>query len=209
MGEQPRLREPGDALATDRATPNNNLIYVQEVPVGQATPTPVTTKCATGEIGDGLPVSNDYNATLRDELCHLGSAYIDGTLKGRLTVSAENNIVVTGNLAYSGGAGGIDTLGLIANNSVKVSHPVRCTNLNTTTNVCSAGTDLDRPNGTKFRDPQIHASTLTLQHSFTVQSWRMGSQLGVLTAFGAISQRYRGPVGVGESSDTGYLKLFL
>jgi len=47
--------------------------------------------------------------------------------EGRLTIAADNNIVVTGHQTYAGGVTGTDALGPIANHSIKLYHPERCT----------------------------------------------------------------------------------
>lgn len=56
-----------------------------------------------------------------------GDVFIEGTLDGRLTLAAENNIVITDDVVYEGGrsASGDDMLGLVANNFVEIMHPVR------------------------------------------------------------------------------------
>jgi hypothetical protein len=197
--------------------PNNNLIYVQNVPEGQAPygtkPDPGTGACPGGWIGDGYPLagtttSGDYSQTLDEAKCTYGTAYIEGTLKGRLTIAAENNVVITGDLTYSGGRTGTDALGLIANESVKIYHPVKCTSYSWWTRECSGGQNLDRPNGSKFVDPQVNAAILTLEHSFIVQQYQFGSGLGDLNLFGTIAQRFRGPVGTTGGS-TGYSKKYV
>src|SRR5690606_3012506 len=128
----------------------------------------------------------------------------------RVTISADNNIVITGNLKYQGGTTGSDVLGLIAENSVKIYHPVgRVCTLEFWGRCWAWGDDgnLDGPDGNKVTNPVVHASILTLQHSFTVQAYDKGAPLGDLTVFGSIAQRYRGPVGTGGSSiSTGYYK---
>lgn len=61
--------------------------------------------------------------------CGLGNVYIEGTVKGRVTVAATNNIIVTNNLGIdSAGAvgnapAGTDIVGLVAANSVVTYHP--------------------------------------------------------------------------------------
>jgi hypothetical protein len=117
---------------------------------------------------------------------------------GRLTIAAENNIVIVANTTYaSTGAASNDMLGLIANNFVQVYHPVSVlgTNLSDTRN----------PTAT-FQNPQIHAAILALSHSFIVQNYDEGAQLGTITINGVIAQKWRGPVGT--SGGTGYLKNY-
>jgi Tfp pilus assembly protein PilX len=82
---------------------------------------PTTTGPTTSINSDDHPKTFD---------CGLGNVYVEGTVKGRVTIAAENNVVVTGNLTVSGASGGTvpqgpDMVGLVAANSVVVYHPVR------------------------------------------------------------------------------------
>ncbi|TIC88436.1 hypothetical protein E8D34_05815 [Nocardioides sp. GY 10113] len=197
--------------------PHNSLIYVQNVPATQTAPVsgktnPGTGACPGGWIGDGFPLagtttSGDYNQTLDEAKCTYGTVYVEGTLKGRLSIAAEANVVITGDLTYSGGRTGTDALGLLANESVKIYHPVRCTSYSSWRKECSSGSNLNRPSGSTFTDPEVNAAILTLRHSFTVQQYQFGSRLGDLSLFGTIAQRFRGPVGTTNTS--GYLKKYV
>lgn len=207
--------------------PQNNLIMVQDVPASQAQPTsgacPARSIDATGTwnatgtttTNGSIPQSGDYNnrAGNPDANCRYGTVYLDGTLKGRVTISADNNIVVVGNVTYHGGQSGTDALGLVSSNSVQIYHPVTtvCTREDRYDN-CVAwgpGSNMNRPSslgGTVFRDAVLQAAILTLQHSFEVQEYDVGSGLGKLTIFGTIAQRFRGAVGT--SGGTGYDKNY-
>lgn len=62
--------------------------------------------------------------------CGQGNVYVEGTVKGRVTIAAENNVIVTNDLLLSStNAGdapsGTDIVGLVASNSVIVYHPVQ------------------------------------------------------------------------------------
>lgn len=187
--------------SVDVNVPQNTVIYVQDIPSGNTIPSCLT----AGNVGDGLPVANDLNLEEWDSKCQYGTAWVEGPVTGRVTLTTDNNIIVTGNLTYAGGETGTDSLGLVAKNSVKIYHPVRCT-ARDSANLCTAGTDLT---GTKT-DITVQAAILTLQHSFTVQSYYLGSTLNYFNVFGSISQRFRGPVGRGTgSSRTGYLKNYV
>jgi hypothetical protein len=197
--------------------PPNNLIFVQDVPSSRSTPT--TNSCKTtntsSNIGDGLPLAStsgtypdyDLNLNFAESNCRYGTLYVEGTLKGRLTMATDNNIIVTGNLLYYGGRTGTDSLGLIAKNSVRVYHPVKCTRKNSDGD-CDTWANLTGTNGSKS-NIEINAAILTLQHSFSVQMYYKGAPLGSLKLFGSFAQRFRGPVGTNSGSGTiatGYLK---
>ncbi len=118
-----------------------------------------------------------------------GNVYVHGSYSGQLTIAAENDVVVDGNLTNSGGG----MLGLIANNFVRVYHP------------CSNGT-----NGSgSLTNLNVDAAILTINHSFIVDNYNCGAQLGTLTVHGAIAQKFRGPVGTYGSSNTGYIKNYV
>jgi hypothetical protein len=168
------------------ALPANGVIYVQNVPSTQ------TATCSGSQNRLGYPISNDVT----DYGCRDGDVFLSGTLKGRLTIAAENNIVVVANTTYATtGVASTDMLGLVANQFVQVYHPVNSSGNNLS--------DSRNPTST-FTNPQIHAAMLALGHSFIVQNYDEGAQLGTITINGVIAQKWRGPVGT--SGGTGYLK---
>ncbi len=82
------------------------------------TPNPQTTTEVPS--GDVHPVTFD---------CGLGNLYIEGTVKGRVTIAAQNNLILTGDLSIASTSNGNtaigpDMVGLVAANSVVVYHPV-------------------------------------------------------------------------------------
>jgi hypothetical protein len=89
-------------------------------------------------------------------------------------------------------------LGLIPNNFVRIYHPVTNRNGTSCTNAASSPRDID-----------LDAAVLSLQHSLIVDNYFCGAPLGTLTIQGAVSQRFRGPVGTGGSTlATGYAKNY-
>jgi hypothetical protein len=215
--------------------PNDKVIYVAAGTSGEH-------RCRSGEIGDGLPLGNytgndrvayqyDMNMTYQTQYCGRGNAYVEGVLKGRVTVAASNSITVTGDLVMARGLQGTDMLGLVAANSVEVMHPwmddweckesssSRCSRSDARwgwdgspaeqTTWPRRYTDPDR--GAAYPSPGIGitASIQTLQHSFFVQSYNRGTPRGKLYVKGSIAQSWRGIVGTnnsGGSLATGYLK---
>ncbi len=131
---------------------------------------------------------------------------------GQLTIAAENDIIVDGNLcrgpcnqAQPSGPG---MLGLIANNFVRVYHPwnenLPQVNLSTSQILLGSGCQTD-PNGTNASLAQhnlrIDAAILAISHSFVVDHYdcpsvaQGGGPLGTLTIHGAVAQKFRGAVG--------------
>jgi hypothetical protein len=157
--------------------PANGVIHVQNVPTAK------TATCTGSQNRPGYPITGDVTTYG----CRVGDVFLSGTLRGRLTIASENNVVVVSNTTYSSsGAGSNDMLGLIANQFVQLYHPVN-----------SSGTNLqDTRNPTAyFQDPRLDAAILALGHSFIVQNYDEGATLGTLTVTGGIAQKWRGPVG--------------
>ena len=147
--------------------------------------------------------------------CTDGDVFLKGALKGRLTIAADNNIDIIGNLTYNGGAGGSDLLGLVANNYVEIYHPVG--DCGSGSSPCDNGSkvngyyNLDDVAGgltTSFNNPNVNAAILSVNHSFRVQNYQYGDNtpLGTIAVYGAIAQEYRGLVGTAGNS--GYLKNY-
>jgi hypothetical protein len=193
-------------VGTGRELPG--VIHVQNVPSGQTSPA-----CPSSGNRLDYPIAGDIT---RYE-CRTGDAFVSGVLNGRLTISAENDVIVVDDLTYnsltSPASTPTDMLGLIAEQFVEVYHPVSCSSPydDGSVRTCDSGTgtNLADPRvtgGGPLRNPDIHAAILSLNHSFIVQNYRNGASLGDLTVYGAISQKWRGPVALLGS--TGYVKVY-
>jgi hypothetical protein len=140
-----------------------------------------------------------------------GNVYVSGEYSKPLTIAAANDVIVrptAGATLLNGSTDGdikkVDdsdaTLGLIANNFVRVGHKVTRSGSSCVGNYSSS----DEPT---IRDVRIDAAIMSLLHSFMVDNYNCG-RLETLTVNGAIVQKYRGPVGTGSggSHSTGFLK---
>lgn len=147
-----------------------------------------------------------------------GDGIVQGTVSGPLTVAAQNNIIVDGNLCYtstnncsSAPAGpATDILGLVAYNYVEVNHPVTLAH-GQYSNVSTCGSQgAPAPPACDLSSPTIDGVILALNHSFLVNDYNLGSPLGTLTINGAIDQDWRGPVGTSNNGTivTGYAKAY-
>ena len=174
---------------TNVAWPSNGVIYVSTVSTGCGVSyTPFTANA-------------DYTS---DSDC--GNVYISGNYTQSLTIASDNDIIINGNItttttgALGTAPSGSQLLGLVANDFVRVYHPV---------NNRSSGTScgFNASNGTgSLSSPYIYAAILAVSHSFIVDNYDCGAQLGTLTVWGAIAQLFRGPVGtIGNS---GYTKNY-
>jgi len=133
-----------------------------------------------------------------------GTAYVKGNYAESLTIGAEREVVIKGSITPTGvtppatdhlPAGelpGTATLGLIATKFVRMYHP------------CTGGTGSSKEEG--IHDPWVDAAILSTAHSFLVDNYQCGKQLGYLNTDGAIAQNFRGIVGLVGAS--GYLKNY-
>jgi hypothetical protein len=168
-----------DGLAHTMALPPNGVIWAE---------------ATTGTCTSTYDTSQDYS----DPRLPCGDIWVKGNYARDLTIAADGDIVINGNLERSSGGDGL-LLGLIANNFVRVYHPTY-TDDNCSTNDAGSITDL-----------KIQAAILALKHSFIVDNWNCGQPLGALHVEGAIAQKFRGPVGTGSglSISTGYRKDYV
>ena len=163
--------------------PPNGVVYVDNSPSGSCS-------------GGGYIRQQTYSGNGRGSPSACGNAWVSGTYSSDLTIAADNDVIVEGDVARTGD--GV-LLGLIANNFVRVYHPVSFgsgTGNPACTNTGSAG------------GRRIDAAILALQHSFIHDNWYCGAPTGDLTVYGAIAQKFRGPVGTGSGStiSTGFRK---
>jgi len=174
-----------NCLGTGVALPPNGVIYVQNLPTGQS--------CNVTITWDG------------DSNCGDGDVFIQGQLSGQLTVSAENNIFITGDLTYDSFTG-TTVLGLIANNFVLVNHPVDGNN-NTVvgTETFYGSTKFSVPadygtaacnGGSTNCTVTIDAAILTLLHSFGTSNFSVGGVLGNIDLDGSLAGNFMDIEGV-------------
>jgi hypothetical protein len=148
------------------AQPTNGVIYV-----------------ANGTCGVTYDPANPYPNTPG-----CGDVYVKGTYNQNLTIAAEKDIIINGNLVNSGDV----LLGLIGDNYVRVYHPV------------TSGSGCSNNGYTPPNPLTIDAAILTVTGSFLVDNYACNT-LGQLNVVGAIAQKYRGIVGQGGN---GYIKNY-
>jgi hypothetical protein len=158
-----------DGLFHTLALPTNGVVYVSN------------SSCTSG-----YENPNSYN-----ESSGCGNVYVKGSYGNNLTIGADNDIVINGSLTR---ASDDLLLGLVANNFVRVYHPVT-----------SGWWGCSNASGS-ISNITIQAAILALNHSFLVDNWQCGNSLGNLNVEGAIAQKFRGPVGT--TADTGYTKNY-
>ena len=152
------------------AIPANGVVYVQSIPASSGDPNYSNiASCPAQELG-AYPAPGD-NVTKYD--CHAGDVFLEGTLKGQLTIAAGNDIIATDNIRYLNGVAGNDILGLVANNYVTILHPVRCDSGQSGPS-CQ---NLPVKNGQPLRGIEIDAALLSVNHAFTLQNFNLGARL--------------------------------
>ncbi|MGD0453855.1 MAG: hypothetical protein ABSB69_09680 [Solirubrobacteraceae bacterium] len=168
--------------------PANGLIYVQSSGSG----------CAYSEF---IQIETDTGGTLGKE-ANCGSVYVKGTSSATksLTIAAEEDVVINGSIVPAGvtpsvahpvAPPGTATVGLIATRFVRIYHP--CTRSG---------------NGSgSLNEPWIYAAILSTSHSFLVDNYNCGNNLGNLNIYGAIAQKFRGIVG--QPGGSGYNKDYI
>jgi hypothetical protein len=158
---------------------------------------------------------------------YAGDAYVEGTLTGKLSVVAAHDIVTTGNIKDSSASGTTSTtdgLAMVANNDIRVYHPVRCTTVEAITSAGYCANDITGTytggivNYAKHPSQQyismsrdgdvtgsadvlttptfgVTAAMFALSGSVTVDNFDRGAALGALTFTGGVYQRHHGPTG--------------
>jgi hypothetical protein len=180
----------GGSTSSQPLPPDGGVVYVKN------------SSCTSGgyqrrnTLPEPLPANNPGGSSVAG----CGNVYIRGTYNHDITIGAENDIIVTDDFLASPQTGvpKLSVLaGLVANNFVRVYHPVDFD-----------GSDCDNDNGPG--NIQIDAAILAVNQSFITDNWYCGSPLGTLTVNGAIAQRFRGTVGTfsGSSPASGYSKNY-
>lgn len=180
-----------DAPGVAMPIPADGVIYVSNSAPNKPTGSP-------GYSCPGYNVNNPYQPVAH-EAC--GNLEVQGNYSVNVTLTAENDIIVMDDLRRPAGTPPDPDvlLGLISNNFIRVYHPVTCgvlgcNFLNTCTNNIAGANPMT-----------IDAAILSLNHSFIVDSFHCGANLGTLTVRGAIVQKFRGAVGRGSA---GYTKAY-
>jgi Tfp pilus assembly protein PilX len=150
----------------------------------------------------------------KEKTSSCGNVYIKGTYTESLTVASQNDVIIVGSITTtsesSGKPTGAATLGLIANDFVRVYHPVKTGTSNTREN-CNASNQnaSEDPRGWgSLSNPVIDAAILSTKNSFIVDNFTCGNLLGTLTIWGAIAQNWRGRVTGGPTIGGGYTKSY-
>jgi type II secretory pathway pseudopilin PulG len=146
-----------------------------------------------GTCTDAYDYIQNYN-----NASNCGDVAVQGSYTSNVTIGAEDDIIVTADLTHPAGSDAM--MGLVANQFVRVYHPVSPTN-----RTANQGGGCSNNGGVKVNN--IDAAILATQGSFLTDNWDCGSSLGNLNVDGAITQYWRGAVGT--SGGNGYTKAYV
>jgi Tfp pilus assembly protein PilX len=141
------------------------------------------------------PDSYDYLQNYANS-SNCGDVAVWGKYGTNVTIGAQDDVIVKDDLTQ---ANDDAMMGLVANQFVRVYHPVSPTNRSSNQSGCSNN------GGAQVND--ITAAILATQGSFITDNWDCGASLGDLNVTGAITQYWRGAVGT--SGNTGYTKNYV
>ncbi len=180
--------------------PSNGVVYVSN----KSSP-------ACGVTYSPFSYDEDYE---KDTNC--GDVYVKGSYTESLTIASQQDVIVNGNTYTTGGAAGGEptgsaTLGLVAQDFVRVYHPVKPAAFNPKnertkgiegecngTNQVSSEEGIPKELGGANENLIIDAAILSTKNSFIVDNFFCGADLHKLTVWGAIAQFWRGRVTQGE-----------
>jgi Tfp pilus assembly protein PilX len=174
--------------------PTNGVVYV-------------STNSSTGCPDAYSPFDPNYSDA-SDSGC--GDVYVSGNYTSSLTIASDDDIIINGNVTTPVDSNGNPTtnalLGLIADNYVRVYHPINGRTSSTAGSCGSPGSNGTGTNSTLT----VYAAILAVNHDFIVDNFDCGTALANLNVYGAIAQIFRGPVGTGTGAQvsTGYTKNY-
>ena len=117
-----------------------------------------------------------------------------GTVKGKVTLGAENYVYIVGNITYADVRA--DMIGIVGQNAVWIWNPMD--NI-----VDNSGINNDSGDAMLGQGRTVYGSLLSVAHTIQVQNYQVGGNRGTLKIVGSMAQRYRGTVGIGT---TGFAK---
>jgi Tfp pilus assembly protein PilX len=194
--------------------PETAFIFVESIDTGLSET--IKSGAIGGTAGRTLPLGNyqgvptsageSYSIELAMESqtkqSSYGNLYIEGRLDGQLTVAAERDVIITGDLVTEDPAE--DLLGVIGGAGIEIYNPVLVTytmqgavgDLQTNMGSIAATPVAGWPTNYDG-DPDtltIHAALHAQEGSFRLQNYKYGGVLGTLYLYGSLAQNFRGVV---------------
>ena len=116
----------GMVIYTAMSTAANQRCFQNQIggPSGQELPLGTYDQVNTvAPTASGQTYTYDLNMAETTKYCNQGNLYAEGVIKGRVTLAAQQSVIVTGDLVLAGGVNGTDILGVVATSTVEVFHP--------------------------------------------------------------------------------------
>jgi hypothetical protein len=194
----------GERAVRTLGWPQNGLIYVK------------SQSCGWPTAGSSEAFNTDGPAEAKSEK-GCGNVYVRGTYSRPLTIAAQDDLIIDGNIYPTSIAGklgaapsGSATLGLIAGKSVRIYHPVSTTGVDALDQCSDKNlSQAEDPNGWGSQlNIWVYAAILATDDAFMVDNFACGAPLGEIHLYGAIAQDYRGVIGTasGSGGESGYTK---
>ncbi len=148
------------------------------------------------------PFVFDKNYEEEESKPYCGDVYVFGKYTESLTIASQHDVIVNGPIQTtheaSGKPTGAATLGLIANDFVRVYHPVKKTGGGTNNSTTCEGTNEtsgeDKRKWGSQENLVVDAAILSTKNSWIVDNFTCGKSLNELIVWGAIAQNWRGRV---------------
>ena len=121
-----------------------------------------------------------------------GNVYVHGEYTSSLTIASENDIVINGNITTPHNGEGKPTsnalLGLIANNFVRIYHPLTGSREKAEYLKCGTSVNDTTVEPKDLNEPTVYAAILAVKHAVIVDNFDCGTPtLGHLNIYGAVA----------------------
>jgi Tfp pilus assembly protein PilX len=121
-----------------------------------------------------------------------GNVYVHGEYTSSLTIASENDIVINGNITTPHNGEGKPTsnalLGLIANNFVRIYHPLTGSREKAEYLKCGSSKNDTTEEPKDLNEPTVYAAILAVKHAVIVDNFDCGTPtLGHLNIYGAVA----------------------
>lgn len=154
---------------------------------------------------------------MEDMYANQGNLWVEGEVKGTITMWADSSVVITGDLTTVNDAE--DLIGVMASESVQIYNPVlekyAASPYPGDPNkfIWQVPSAPERASGWPTGDLRIEAAIIAGTGSFRLQNWKYGGYLGTLTVVGSIAQNFRGVMaeetaGASTTPLNGYAKQY-
>lgn len=215
--------QPNVMIPTAPGSTFNGVIYIQDVPADSSDPNAPSGSSANtcrkagkpylaagNSTQDMFPSAQDTSPTSPDTWfdCQRGAVFVEGKLKGQVTLGAMDNVFITQSIVYNSSdssgnppstcstLSACDVLGLIANNYVSMYHPVY--KFASNQNTCGSSCYQEVSDYDGALNPVVDAAIMALNKCWTTQNPNGGKEGGFFHLRGSLANKYRCAMGNGS-----------